>query len=167
MLKKVILFIGLFVALTTVAHAEIRVTRPYAQIVRDNAPVASAYMTLHNTGSQDDELIGVSSTAAGHVELHNTTVDEGGVARMSAISGVGIAAGEIVSLEPGKKHIMLMQISEPISEGDEIYITLKFAQSPDQTIKFTVQNAGKKRSEVQMNIDASDYKKTLGDDGSE
>jgi periplasmic copper chaperone A len=167
MFKKTTFIIGLVAAFATTAHAEIRVTQPYAQVVRDNAPVASAYMTLHNTGSQDDELIGVSSTAAGHVELHNTTVDDNGVARMSSIPGIGVAAGETVSLEPGEKHIMLMQISEPISEGDEIYLTLKFAQSPDQTIKFTVQNAGKKRSEVQMNIDASDYKKTLGYDGSE
>lgn len=152
------------VAVSTAALAEIKITHPYVQVVRKNAPVAAAYITMHNTGSQDDELIGVQTSAAVKVELHNTAVDDKGVARMMKIPGVGIATGETVSLEPGKKHIMLMQIKAPVSAGDEMYLTLRFANSAAQKIKFIVQKAGTKRSQIQMDMEASDHKKVLGHD---
>jgi copper(I)-binding protein len=50
----------------------------------------------------------------------------GGMMGMRPIDSLTLPAGEEVALEPGGYHIMLIDLAEPIEEGDTVPVTLTF-----------------------------------------
>ena len=118
------------VAAAALACAESPPPRPDVQVedawVRAVAgPDANtaAYMTLHNTGDAPDRLTGARSESAKMTELHRTTIDEAGLARMGKIEGMDLPAGGQATLEPGGYHLMLMGVGS-LAEGDTVHLTL-------------------------------------------
>ncbi|MBO1900996.1 copper chaperone PCu(A)C [Leucobacter weissii] len=85
--------------------------------------MSGAFGTLVNTGSEDVEITGASSTAAGTVELHE--VVDGTMREIDG--GFVVPAGGTLELAPGGLHIMLMEIAEPILTGDTVRIDLQLA----------------------------------------
>ncbi|MFP5486746.1 MAG: copper chaperone PCu(A)C [Acidimicrobiia bacterium] len=53
-------------------------------------------------------------------------------------SGLPLPAGETVTLQPGGYHVMLLDIAEPFEVGDEIELTLDFAEADDLTLTVEV-----------------------------
>jgi periplasmic copper chaperone A len=85
-----------------------------------------AFMTVRNSGGEADRLRSASSPAAKVVELHET-VDDNGVMRMvPQPNGWEIAPGGKLVLEPGGKHLMLIDLRQPLVSGATIEITLNF-----------------------------------------
>jgi hypothetical protein len=97
------------------------------------------YLTLVNDGSTDDELVSVETNAAEAVEMHETTIDENGVMRMGPATGFEVPAGGLVRLEPGGKHIMLINVKEGLSRGDEIDLTFNFEQAGPLVLKVVIE----------------------------
>ena len=63
----------------------------------------------------------------------------GGQMRMQELEdGLALVAGETVTFEPGGYHVMLLDIAEPLVAGDEIELTLEFAEAGDQTLTVEV-----------------------------
>ena len=56
-------------------------------------------------------------------QLHRTTIDEAGLARMGEVEGLDLPADSSVALEPGGYHLMLMGVG-PLVAGDTIELTL-------------------------------------------
>lgn len=83
----------------------------------------AAYMTLRNAGAAPDRLTGARSEISRMTQLHRTTIDEAGLARMSEVEGLDLPADSSVALEPGGYHLMLMGVG-PLVVGDTIEITL-------------------------------------------
>lgn len=52
--------------------------------------------------------------------------------------GLPLPAGETVTLQPGGYHVMLLDIAEPLEAGDEIELTLDFANADDMTLTVEV-----------------------------
>lgn len=52
--------------------------------------------------------------------------------------GLPLPAGETVTLQPGGYHVMLLDIAEPLEEGDEIELTLDFENADDMTLTVEV-----------------------------
>jgi copper(I)-binding protein len=52
--------------------------------------------------------------------------------------GLPLTGGETVAFEPGGYHIMLIDVAQPLEVGDEIELTLDFANADDQTITVEV-----------------------------
>ena len=67
----------------------------------------------------------VSSPAAKVVEIHEMAMD-GGVMKMRAVDKVALPAGKSVQLKPGSYHVMLMDITQPLAEGQTVPVTLTF-----------------------------------------
>ncbi len=88
--------------------------------------VSAVYLRLLNRGSDDDQLIGVGAPAAGLVEIHETTIGEGDVMRMQAVTALPVAAGEITALEPRGNHIMLINLERILEADDALLVTLMF-----------------------------------------
>lgn len=106
------------------------------------APVAGGtggvYLTIHNDGDADDQLIGVDTTIAQATELHET-INDNNVMRMEhRPDGFPIPAGEELVLEPGGKHIMLIDLAQPLAEGDTFSLTLNFAEAEPIVLDVTV-----------------------------
>ena len=82
-----------------------------------------AFMKL--TSATDAILVGASSPVAAVVEIHEMA-HEGGMMRMRAIGELKLPAGKAVELRPGGYHVMLMDLKQPLKEGDTVPVTLTF-----------------------------------------
>ncbi len=95
------------------------------------------YMTIENTGDEDDALIGASTDRSQTVEVHEMRVKDD-VGMMVPHDGpLVIPAGESVSLEPAGLHIMLIDLNEDIRLGDTFDLTLEFEHAGEVTLPVT------------------------------
>ena len=101
-------------AQVTVKDAWVRATVPHQS-------ATGAFMTLESP--QDARLVAASSPAAGVVEIHHMSM-ENGVMKMRAVSGVDILAGKGAELKPGGYHVMMMNLKQQVKEGDIVPLTL-------------------------------------------
>ena len=83
---------------------------------------------MSNTGKQADRLVAASVDVADHAELH-THLNDNGVMKMRQIPDIPVEAGATVKLQPGGLHIMLMDLKQPLKEGDKIPMTLRFEKA--------------------------------------
>ncbi|MEO1537018.1 MAG: copper chaperone PCu(A)C [Pseudomonadota bacterium] len=117
---------------------------PFARATLPNQPVAGAYLTITNTGSEDDALLSVSAPFAARGEVHEMAMD-GDTMRMRQLpDGLVIPAGETVELKPGGYHLMFMQLNEPLIEGETAEATLEFRDAGKVTVPFTILGKGAK-----------------------
>jgi copper(I)-binding protein len=119
------------------------------------ASMGAAYMDV--TSSEGDQLVGVSVPAsiAARAEIHemvpadmdhamDESMDDGemdmdmGAMVMQQIMALDLPAGKTVSLEPGGYHVMLIDLAEPLAEGDTFNVTLDFAEADDLTVEVVV-----------------------------
>ncbi len=98
------------------------------------------YLTITDTGPADT-LTGVTTPVAAMAELHET-VNDNGVMKMRAITSLPVTPGKPVTLAPGGYHIMLMDLKQPLKEGDSFPVTLSFAKAGQVTATASVAKAG-------------------------
>jgi copper(I)-binding protein len=91
------------------------------------AETAGGYLTITNTGTEPDRLIGVSSPLATVGMLHQTQLRDG-VASMTMVDGIDVPAGGTVTLAPAGFHVMFAGLKQPLKEGDDFPLTLTFAR---------------------------------------
>lgn len=121
------------------AKGDIRIDHPWSRVTPSAAPVAGAYLTVTNSGTIADRLIGGSTPIAERVEIHQMSIDDG-VARMRPLTeGVEIAAGATAELAPGGTHIMLIKPSRQLIDGERFAATLEFARAGAIEVEFVVQ----------------------------
>ncbi len=100
--------------------------------------LTGCYMTL--TATTDDRLIAVSTPAAATSEIHEMST-AGGVMTMAEMAGgLPLPAGQATALQPGGNHIMLMQVTAPLSEGDTVELALTFEDAAPVTVSARVGN---------------------------
>ncbi len=125
-----------------VTLGDLTIGTPFAFATSPNASAAGGYMTITNTGTEADTLIAVEADFAGPM-LHKTTVDDQGVARMEhQMGGIEIPAGETVELAPGGLHVMFMQLSEQMVEGESRTATLIFEKAGPVEVSFDILRPG-------------------------
>src|SRR5690606_16779809 len=101
----------------------------------------AAYLTVSNDGNKDDVLREARSPVAGKVEIHDMTM-EGMVMKMRRLDALPVPAGGSVALAPGGKHIMLIGLAEPLSEGMSVPLTLVFEGAGEVEVSAPVRPAG-------------------------
>ncbi len=107
------------------ADGDLVVESPYVRLVPPNAPASGAFMLISNRGGSDRQLVKAESPAARVVELH-THINDGGVMKMRAVPAIEIKAQGQTQLKPGSFHVMLIELKQPLKEGDVVPITLNF-----------------------------------------
>lgn len=114
--------------LPALAHDGVHVHGPFA-VISPAGTTGAAFMTIDNTGPEDDRLIAAQAGIAQRVELHTHEVDAEGVMRMiEVVEGFVIPAGGERRLERGGDHVMFLGLTEELAEGDRITLTLEFAR---------------------------------------
>jgi copper(I)-binding protein len=130
--------------------SSIVVSEPWARASSAMASAGAAYMTIENTGSAADALIGASSPAAATVEVHETMAmgspapsasGDGGMMGMQPIARLEIPAGGSVELKPGSYHIMLIGLKQDLKVGDSIEITLKLEKAGEIKVTAAVRES--------------------------
>ncbi len=118
----------------------LKISGPWARATPKGAQVGGGYMTVTNTGSAVDKLVGGSLDAAGRVEIHEMAM-ENGIMRMHPVpdGGLEIKPGQIVTLKPGGYHVMFMDLKAPLKEGEAVKGTLVFEKAGSVPVEFAVQ----------------------------
>ena len=62
----------------------------------------------------------------------------GAMTMQELTAGLPLTAGDTVTFEPGGYHVMLLDIAEPLEVGDEVEVTLDFAEADSVTITVEV-----------------------------
>lgn len=121
---------------------DLKIDHPWTRATPGGARVAGGYMTITNTGTAPDRLIGGSAVLAGMFEVHEMKM-EGNVMRMRALDkGLEIKPGQTVELKPGGFHVMLIDLKSPLKEGDSIKGTLVFEKAGTIEVEYKVEARG-------------------------
>lgn len=105
---------------------DLEISGAWAKAMLPNQKVAGGFLTVVNTGAEDDRMIAVSSPSSPDVQMHEMAMD-GEVMKMRQLSdGIPVPAGATVELAPGGLHLMFMRVPEPFKEGDTVAVTLTF-----------------------------------------
>jgi hypothetical protein len=125
-----------------VAASAIAVDSPWSRETAPGQEVGGAFMAITNSGTGTDRLLGGSTPVAGEVQVHTVSMD-GGVMRMRQLEGgLDIPAGQTVTLKPGSFHIMLMQLKQPLTQGEGVPLTLQFEKAGNVDVQLAVQPIG-------------------------
>lgn len=117
---------------------DIGISGQFTRATPPGAKIAGGYLTLNNDGAQDDRLIGASSPVAGSIEIHEMTM-QGDVMKMRALpDGVPLRAGQTVELKPGGYHLMMMDLTQPLTEGESVPLTLTFENAGEVQLSLPV-----------------------------
>ena len=117
--------------------ADINVQNPFAREVPPGAPASASFMTLENLSGETIKVVSADSDVAKVIELHTHTNDNG-VMRMRKIESIEIPARGKTMLKPGGLHIMLIGPHQPLQKGQEVKVTLNFADGSSKTVAMPV-----------------------------
>jgi copper(I)-binding protein len=123
-----LLFVGLTVWAAEIVRIE--VAGAWARPTVGQGGMSAAYMTIANKGDTDDTLKSARTPKAKAVELHQTTMTADGVMQMRKVEdGLPVEAGASLVLEPGGAHLMLVGLEDALKAGEELVLTLEFANA--------------------------------------
>lgn len=121
------------------AQADVVVSGAWVRGTVPGQRATGAFMQLESSG--DASLVAVATPVARLAEIH-TMAQEGGVMKMRPIDSLALPAGKTVELRPGGYHVMLLDLTQPLKEGDSVPVVLTFADKAGrrttQEVKATV-----------------------------
>jgi periplasmic copper chaperone A len=118
------------------------ITQAWSRATPKGAKIAGGYLTIENKGSASDRMVGVSSDIAGKVDVHEMAMNNGVMKMRPLDQGLTVEAGKTVKLAPGGRHLMLMDLSSPLLQGDSVPIALQFEKAGKVTVSLAVQGVG-------------------------
>jgi periplasmic copper chaperone A len=119
--------------------APVTVTEAWMRALPGNLP-AGGYFTLHNGTAKSVTLTSAQSSACGMLMLHKSDTMSG-MASMSDVASVDVAAGSTVKFAPGGYHLMCMDPTPALKPGASVAVTLQLAGGAKITTPFAVRNA--------------------------
>jgi periplasmic copper chaperone A len=121
------------------------VKAPFARATPPGSRSAGIFMAIENKGSEPDRLLSASSPVAGIVEIHEMKMD-GGMMQMREVKDIDVRPGATVELKPGGYHIMLMDLKQPLKQGDTVPVTLRFEKAGALEVRASVEAMGATRA---------------------
>lgn len=139
--------LGLGVAAAPAAAEEfkagsLRIEQPWSRATPSGAKVAGGYMSITNTGTEPDRLVGGTLPRAGRFEVHEMKIENGVMIMRPLAQGLEIKPGATVTLAPGGYHVMFMDLKEPLKQGETLDGELRFEKAGAVAVRYTVQAIG-------------------------
>ncbi|GIX35587.1 MAG: hypothetical protein KatS3mg126_1366 [Lysobacteraceae bacterium] len=116
---------------------DLKVEGAWIRSAPPGASMLAGYATLRNAGRSPITVRGARSAAFAAVELHQT-VESDGIARMRPLDALRIEPGASVRLEPGGRHLMLMQPRQAIAAGDAPELVFELEGGGEVVARFEV-----------------------------
>lgn len=123
------------------AAADIEVSGAFLRASPKMAQAGAGFLTITNTGTQEDRLVAAAATISKKVELH-THIKEGDLMMMRQVEAIAVPAGGRAELKPGGDHVMFMGLHAPLKEGDTVPVTLTFEKAGPIEVKMPVKAMG-------------------------
>jgi periplasmic copper chaperone A len=98
---------------------------------------SAAYLQIVNEGTSEDQLIAARSDVAESTEIHHV-VSHNHVMQMEEVDEIPVPGGETVILEPGGYHVMFFDLTRDLAAGDEVELTLIFAEAGEIAVTAVV-----------------------------
>jgi len=113
---------------------------PYAVPSENGEPHGKAYLRgIKNSGAQADRLLSASTLVARQVIFHQLKPDTNGL-RGLPVQAIELPAKAVTLLRhTGDYQLSLMDLAQPLNEGDRFELTLNFELAGSQTVKVWVQ----------------------------
>ena len=127
---------------STIKVGSLMIEAPWTRATPAGAKVAGGFMTITNTGSAPDRLIGGSFPLAGRFEVHEMAVANGIMTMRELAKGLEIAPGQKVELKPGGYHVMFMDLRSQVREGTPVKGTLVFEKAGTIEVEYRVAPVG-------------------------
>jgi copper(I)-binding protein len=125
-----------------VKAGDLVISQAWTRATPGNSKLGGGFLTIENKGSAPDKLIGVSGDVAGKIEVHEMKMD-GGVMKMRPVEGgLTIDPGKTVKLAPGGYHLMMMDLKNPLKQGDKVPVTLQFEKAGNVAVTLDVEGVG-------------------------
>ena len=112
-----------------VKAGDLVITQPWSRATPGGAKIAGGFLTIENKGAAPDRLVGVAGDVAGRVEIHEMAITNGVMTMRPLDKGLAIEPGKTVKLAPGGYHLMLMDLKNPLKQGDKVPLTLRVRES--------------------------------------
>jgi len=104
-----------------------------------NVVAQAGYLTLENNTSKPMTLLSAASNAFEEIQIHRSTHDEAtGLVTMIHEGKAEIPAHKTLQFKPGGYHLMLMKPKSSLKEGDQVAMSLAFADGTEYKITFAV-----------------------------
>jgi copper(I)-binding protein len=119
--------------------AQTKVDDAWVRATVAGQPSTGAFMTVQS--DSDSKLLSVQSSVAKTVQIHQSTMKDD-VMSMRQVESVALPAGKPVSFDPHGYHVMLMDLTAQVKEGDKVPLTL------------TVENAKGEKETIEVQAEA-------------
>jgi len=125
-----------------VKAGDLVISQAWSRATPGGAKVGGGFLTIENKGTAPDRLIGGTSDVASKVEVHEMSMKNGVMTMRPLENGLTIDPGKTVKLAPGGYHLMLMDLKNPLKQGDKLAIALEFEKAGKVQVSFDVQAVG-------------------------
>ncbi|GAA2133910.1 copper chaperone PCu(A)C [Kitasatospora kazusensis] len=121
-------------SIDVVGTSRITVTGAYVPLPATPDGMGAGYLTVHNDGSGDDQLVKVTSPAAKSITIHRSTDTT-----MQEVDALPLPAHSTTPLERGGNHLMIMGWTKAPAVGDVLELDLTFARGTSITVQAPVE----------------------------
>ena len=125
-----------------VKAGDLVIAQAWSRATPGGAKIAGGYLTIENKGTASDRLTAVSGDIAGKVEIHEMAMNNGVMTMRPLEKGLEIGAGKTVKLAPGGYHLMLMDLKNPLKQGEKVPLELQFEKAGKVAVSLDVQGVG-------------------------
>ncbi len=125
-----------------VKAGDLSITQAWSRATPGGAKIGVGYLTIENKGSTPDRLTRASAEIAGKVEVHEMAMHNGVMTMRPLDDGLDIDPGKTVKLAPGGSHLMLVDLKNPLKQGDKVPLTLEFERAGKVELSLDVQAIG-------------------------
>lgn len=127
----------------------IEIDNVWSRATPNGAKVAGGFFTIINNSKTADRLISVSSELSDKTQIHSMEVTDGIMKMRHQADGIEIPAGAKIEFKPGSYHVMFMDITKTLKEGDEIKGKLIFEKAGSVDVVFTVLGMGTEKPQAE------------------
>jgi copper(I)-binding protein len=132
-------FLLLFIA--NAGAQGITVQNAWIRGIPPSAKTTAAFMSIHNTGSDDAVLKSADCDVAEIIQIH-TMEQVGEIMKMKEVSELRIPANGQAILAPKGYHLMLIGLTRPVKEGETILLSLNFTDGATVAVDAVVKKWG-------------------------
>lgn len=139
-MKKILSLVLMCLSLNVLAEP-VEVNKAVARETIAGSKVTAVYMDIQNNSDQNLKLLAVKTKVSKKAEIHQSSQvkchegnDSHAMFKMRQLDNLEIPAHETLSLAPGGYHIMLIDLLQPLKQGDKVNLTLVFGDKSEKDV---------------------------------
>ncbi len=122
-----------------VSIGNLEIEHPWSRETKEGTDVAAGFMSITNSGVEDDKLVKATAEISDVVQLHNMKMENDVMSMFEMKDGIVIPAGQTVDLAPMSLHVMFMGVKSHPKMGDRFKGTLTFEKAGTVDVEYEIE----------------------------